>query len=205
MSQKKKCPAVFLRGGDHLLLAGMTLMLWRGLLWQQWLRWWRREHLFSLVWKVGMCGHSWACEGERVRNVHLCWNESKPECRWPGHLCTSMPEKGYVRLSSFQPETIYSMPYWTNEQKRKGLHPNAKILKQFCHLACLSVFWVVAYHESKEPFNKSLQKYPVKFSVKRQLRLNTLTMFTVLLDCILVPAFFTTYNYTWTTKIGFLP
>lgn len=64
------CPTVFLRGGDHLLLAGMTLMLWRGLLWQQGLRWWRRAHLFSLVWKVRMCGHSWAYEG--VRESEKC-------------------------------------------------------------------------------------------------------------------------------------
>lgn len=85
-------------------------------------------------------------------------------------------------------------------KKGKDCTQMPRFKKEICHLACLPVFWVVAYHESKEPFNKSLQKYPVKFSVKRQLRMleihckNMMTMFPVLLNYILMPAFFTTYN-----------
>lgn len=157
MSQNKKCPAVFLRGGDHLLLDGMTLMLWRGLLWQQWLRWWRRE---------STCFHSygkWGCVGIHGRVREREWEmyiyaETNRSRNADGLVICALPcqkkDMSGPHLSSQRPY-IACHTGQTNK-KGKDCTQMPRIKKKFCHLACLPVFWVVAYHESNEPFNKLL-------------------------------------------------
>lgn len=116
---KTRSARSFLRGVDHLLLAGMRLTLWRGLLWQQWLSWWKRAHLFSLVWPS--IEDVWARTGARgsVWEMYIYADIQRGCCRWPLHLCTSVPERGPAlsKTSSFQPKAIYSSLHWTNERE----------------------------------------------------------------------------------------